>query len=63
MLEFTKSVLTKVSFDRLLFKKELMKAKKWLSADELHHLRTWCQQRFGSVYGDVINETFAGVAY
>ncbi|MGF1563820.1 MAG: hypothetical protein ACFCUH_00490 [Flavobacteriales bacterium] len=62
MLEFTKSILTKVSFDRILFTKELKKAVKWLSKDDLHHLRMWCQQRFGAIYGDVINETFAGVA-
>ncbi len=62
MLEFTKSILTKVSFDRLLFKKELKKAAKWLTKEELQHLKTWCQQRFGTIYGDVINETFAAVA-
>lgn len=62
MLEFTKRILTKVSFDRLLFKKELKKAVKWLSKDELHQLKVWCQQRFGSIYGDVINETFAAAA-
>lgn len=62
MLEFTKSILTKVSFDRFLFKKELKKAVKWLTKEELHHLKTWCQQRFGAIYGDVIHETFAAVA-
>ncbi len=63
MLEFTKNILTKVSFDRLLFTKELKKAVKWLSKEELHQLRTWCQQRFGNMYGDVINETFSTVAF
>lgn len=62
MLEFTKKILTKVSFDRILFAKELRKSVKWLSKEELQHLRNWCQQRFGSIYGDVINETFATVA-
>lgn len=62
MLEFTKKILTKVSFDRVLFTKELKKAVKWLTHDELQHLKTWCNQRFGNMYGDVINETFAGVS-
>ena len=30
MMELSKEVLQKVSFDRLLFKKELLKARTWL---------------------------------
>ncbi|MBI1266091.1 MAG: hypothetical protein GC193_01535 [Cryomorphaceae bacterium] len=61
MLELCKNVLTKVSFDRLLFAKELKKSIKWLSREELIHLRSWCIQRFGSMYGDLIHESFSPV--
>lgn len=58
MLEFCKKVLMKVSFDRLLFKKELKKAIKWVKKDELVQLKEWCVTKFGHVYGDIITESF-----
>jgi len=58
MLEFCKKVLTNVSFDRILFRKELKKAVKWLNREELGQLRQWCQNKFGHVYGDIIAESF-----
>lgn len=61
MLDFCKSILTKVSFDRVLFQKELKKSIKWLNKEDLHQLRSWCMQRFGAIYGDVIHETFTPV--
>jgi hypothetical protein len=48
MLNYVKTVLTKVSFDALLFEKELRKAIKLLLADEIKDLRTWCYTRFGN---------------
>ena len=41
MLEFCKKVLTNVSFDRMLFTKELQKAIKWVKKEELTALREW----------------------
>ncbi|MFM1932824.1 MAG: hypothetical protein RL226_2127 [Bacteroidota bacterium] len=61
MLEFCKNILTKVSFDRFLFAKELKKSIKRLNKEELMHLRDWCTQRFGSLYGDLIQESFTPV--
>lgn len=59
MLELCKEILTKVSFDRFLFSKELRKAIKWLKGDEeLNHLRTWCMEKFGSRYSDIIKSSF-----
>jgi len=58
MLKYTEIVLLKVSFNRDLFKKELMKALKWLKQDETKVLRTWCIINFGAVYLDIINEAF-----
>jgi hypothetical protein len=41
MLKFCKSVLEKVSFDPQLFRKELMKATRWLNKKELSKLKVW----------------------
>jgi len=44
MLEYTKTVLKKVSFDTRLFCKELKKAVKRLLPDELEELKHWLLQ-------------------
>ena len=58
MMEFSKQVLQKVSFDRLLFKKELIKACRWLGKQDQLVLKAWCLATFGHVYKDVILEVF-----
>jgi hypothetical protein len=58
MLNYVKTVLTKVSFDALLFEKELRKAIKMLIADEISELRNWCYTRFGSEYEAILNRCF-----
>jgi hypothetical protein len=58
MMEFSKQVLHKVSFDRLLFKKELTKACKWLGKSDQLVLQAWCMATFGHIYKDVIVEVF-----
>lgn len=59
MLELCKEILTKVSFDRYLFQKELKKAIKWIkSPSELTQLREWCLAEFGSKYHGIIHNTF-----
>ncbi len=44
MLEYTKTVLKKVSFDSRLFLKELKKAVNSLLPDEIEELKLWLQQ-------------------
>ena len=58
MLELSKSVLQSVSFDKLLFRKELFKAINWVRQDERVILKLWCLASFGHVYHDVIAEAF-----
>jgi hypothetical protein len=58
MVEMTKLVLEKVSFDKQLFKKELIKAVKWLNREERLMLRVWCIAQFGAMYRPIINEVF-----
>lgn len=60
MLEMTKHILEKVSFDRDLFRKELVKAIQWLKKEEAGLLRTWALAKF-AIYADVINVVFSRV--
>jgi len=45
MLEYYKSVLGNVTFDAMLFRKELRKAMKQLAVEERSLLRDWLQSR------------------
>jgi hypothetical protein len=58
MLNYVKTVLTKVSFDALLFEKELRKAIRLLIADEVNELKRWCYTRFGNEYEAILNRCF-----
>ena len=57
MLEFSKKVLNKVSFDKALFRKELQKSLRWLSKTEMAHLKIWTLATF-SQYKGIILEVF-----
>ena len=46
MLEFSKKILSKVSFDRKLFKKELRKSISWVSKTEVIALKIWTLTTF-----------------
>jgi hypothetical protein len=58
MLELSKTILSKISFDQYLFKKELKKARKWVKPNEALVLKVWCLAQFGHLYKDVILEVF-----
>ena len=59
MLQYTKQILLKVSFDKKLFRKELIKAKRFLkTADERQKLMVWALATFGATYGDIITDVF-----
>lgn len=57
MYEMSKKVLVRVSFDRKLFQKELIKCIKWVKRDERHLLKIWCLTTFVH-YQDVIMDAF-----
>ena len=57
MLEFTKKILSKVSFDKTLFKKELSKSARWLTKQEVITLKIWALTTF-SQYKNTILEVF-----
>ena len=61
MLEFTKKILSKVSFDKILFKKELSKSARWLSKEEVIILKIWALTTF-SQYKNTILEVFEQIS-
>ncbi|WP_040496600.1 hypothetical protein [Fulvivirga imtechensis] len=58
MLEYVKTILTKVSFDPKLFEKELRKAIKTLIADEVRELKNWCYAQFHDQHEKVLQRCF-----
>jgi len=50
MLAYSKNVLNKMSFDVILFKKELTKACKNLLEEEIEDLMKWVMEKFGPQY-------------
>ena len=61
MLNYVKTVLTKLSFSALLFEKELRKAIKMLVADEVNELKRWCYTSFGNEHEAILNRCFLAV--
>lgn len=57
-MEFSKQVLQKVSFDPRLFRKELIKARRWVGQSDQLVLKAWCLATFGHLYKDIIVEVF-----
>lgn len=47
-LEYSKTILKKVSFDTTIFKKELLKSLIKLTKDEIIKLKNWCRQTFSN---------------
>jgi hypothetical protein len=58
MLEYFKTILSKVSFSKYLFEKELRKAIKALVNNELRELEKWCYRKFGHIYKAIIQKCF-----
>ena len=57
MLEFSKNILIKVSFDKSLFKKELKKSATWLDKKDIAKLKVWALISFVQ-YRDTITDVF-----
>ena len=46
MLEYTKMILEKVSFEPRIFRKELRKALRQSTKEKFQQLMSWCRERF-----------------
>ncbi|MCC5938150.1 MAG: hypothetical protein JJU34_12795 [Lunatimonas sp.] len=62
MIEYVKTILLKVSFDKKLFEKELRKGLNLLVPSELEEFREWCYRTFAKVYEPVLNKYFVKLA-
>jgi hypothetical protein len=62
MLEYVKTVLMKVSFDKKLFEKELRKALNLLLPSEIQEFKDWCYRKFSNSYEPVLNKYFVSLA-
>jgi hypothetical protein len=62
MLELSKIILEKVSFDKSLFRKELIKAIKWVQPTEKTFLKVWCLATFGNDYQKDILDIFSNMS-
>jgi len=62
MLKYVKEVLSKVSFDKELFEKELKKALKMLMPFEVRELKAWCYKKFGNLYRAILDKCFVQVS-
>ena len=58
MLEYVKIILLKVSFDKMLFEKELIKGLKMLKREELLQLKQWCYEKFTGMHVLILNRVF-----
>jgi hypothetical protein len=61
MFEMYKYVLDKVSFDQLLFRKELEKAMIKIKPNELSQFKKWCFIAFDHEHKDILLEVFNNV--
>jgi hypothetical protein len=63
MLDYAKTILLKVSFNKALFEKELRKALKVLMPTEVPDFRDWCYQQFARIYRKVLKRVFGSLEF
>ncbi len=61
MLDYVKMILLKVSFNKVLFEKELRKSLKILSPAEVPDFRVWCYRQFARIYRRVLGRVFGSI--
>lgn len=58
MLEYCKTILEKVSFNKELFEKELKKSLSFITEEERVKLICWCKSKFGRDHSAFENFAF-----
>lgn len=61
MLQYIKTVLIKVSFNKELFEKELNKTVILLIPGEVKELKEWCYAEFGKGYRPILHRAFDSI--
>lgn len=62
MLDHQKSILEKVSNDKDLFRKEIIKSFRWLKSYEIIQLHFWLKKNFSHSHGEIIQDIFRFIA-
>lgn len=62
MLDHQKSILEKVSPDKDLFRKEIIKSFRWLKSYEILQLHFWLKKKYGNSHGEIIRDIFQYIA-
>ena len=62
MLDHQKVLLDQLSYDKILFRKEIIKSFRWLKSYEIIKLHNWLQNKYGDTHSDVINDVFEYIA-
>ena len=62
MLEHQKALLEQLSYDKALFRKEIIKSFRWLKSYEIIRLYEWLQRKYGNTHGEVIQDVFEYIA-
>jgi hypothetical protein len=58
MLEHQKLILAKLSHDKSMFRKEIIKSFRWLKSYEIIQLHRWLRDNFRRKHADTIQEVF-----
>jgi hypothetical protein len=58
MLEYSKMILEKVSFEPIIFRKELRKALRQSTKEEFKQLMNWCREKFRKPQADFKSNAF-----
>ncbi len=62
MLENQKRRLKQLSYDKELFRNEILRSFRWLKSYEIIKLHKWLQENFGKTHSDVIRQVFEYIA-
>ena len=54
MLDYVKTILQKVSFNRFLFERELKKGIGYLLPEEFLEFKVWCYAKFGHLHQTIL---------
>ena len=58
MLDQQINLLKKLSYDKRLFKREILRSFRWLKSYEILKLHKWLIENYGKTHGDVIQDVF-----
>ncbi|MBN1118775.1 MAG: hypothetical protein JXA77_16305 [Bacteroidales bacterium] len=62
MLEHHKIILQRVSYDKNLFRKEIVKSFRWLKSYEIIELHQWLKKTYGRRHPEIIKDIFEFIA-